>query len=35
MEYDGYDGYENTTPDTVIIVCFSLNQVIALVHVPT
>jgi hypothetical protein len=35
MEYDGYDWYENTTPDMVTIVCFSLNQVIALVQVPT
>jgi hypothetical protein len=31
IECDGYDGYENTTMDMVIIVCFSLNQVIALV----
>jgi hypothetical protein len=29
--YDGYDGYEITTPDMVIIICSSLNQVIALV----
>jgi hypothetical protein len=35
MECDGYDGYKNTTPDIVIIVCFSLNQLIALVHVST
>jgi hypothetical protein len=30
MECNGYDGYEITTPDMVTIVCFSLNQVIAL-----
>jgi hypothetical protein len=35
MEYDGYDGYENATPDMVTIVCFSSNQVIALVQGPT
>jgi hypothetical protein len=35
MECDGNDGYEITTPDMVTIVCFSLNQVIALVQVPT
>jgi hypothetical protein len=35
MEYDGYDGYENTTLDMVTMVCFRLNQVIALVQVPT
>ena len=35
MECDGYDEYENTTLDIVTIVCFRLNQVIALVQVPT
>ena len=35
MDCDGYDKYEKTTPDMVTIVCFSLNQVIALVQVPT
>jgi hypothetical protein len=35
MKYDGYDGYEIATPDMVTIVCFSLTQVIDLVHVPT
>ena len=35
MNCDGYDKYENTTPDMVTIICFSLNQVIALVQVPT
>jgi hypothetical protein len=35
MEYDGYDGYGDTTPDMVTIVCFSLNQELALVQVPT
>ena len=35
MDCDGYDKYENTTPDMVTIICFSLNQVIALVQVPT
>ena len=35
MDYDGYDKYENTTPDMVTILCFSLNQVIALVQMPT
>ena len=35
MDGDGYDEYENITPDMVTIVCFSLNQVIALVQVPT
>ena len=35
MECDGYDEYENTIPDMVTIVCFSLNQVIALVQVST
>ena len=34
MERDGYDEHENITPDMVPIVCFSLNQVIALVQVP-
>jgi hypothetical protein len=32
IEYDGYDEYENATPDMVTIVCSSLNQVIALVQ---
>ena len=31
MDCDGYDEYDNTIPDMVTIVCFSLNQVIALV----
>ena len=31
MDCDGYDEYENSTPDMVISVSFSLNQVIALV----
>jgi hypothetical protein len=31
MEYDGYDGYDNTTPDMITIVFSSLNQVVALV----
>ena len=35
MECDGYDECENTIPDMVTIVCFSLNQVIALVQVQT
>ena len=35
MNCDGYTEYENATPDMVTIVCFSLNQVIALVQVPT
>ena len=35
MECDGYDECEDITPDMVTIVCFSLNQVIALVQVPT
>jgi len=35
MDCDGYDKYENTTPDMVTVVCFSLNQVNALVQVPT
>ena len=35
MDCDGYDEYENSTPDMIISVCFSLNQVIALVQVPT
>ena len=34
MECDGYDEHENITPDMVTIVCFSLNQVLALVQVP-
>ena len=35
MEGDSYDERENITPDMVTIVCFILNQVIALVQVPT
>ena len=35
MNCDGYKEYENAKPDMVTIVCFSLNQVIALVQVPT
>ena len=35
MNCDGYKEYENAKPDMVTIVCFSLNQVIALVWVPT
>ena len=35
MKCDGYDEYENTILDMVTIVCFSLNQVVALVQVPT
>ena len=35
MECDDYDERENITPDMVTIVCFILNQVIALVQVPT
>ena len=31
MECDSYDERENITPDMVTIVCFILNQVIALV----
>jgi hypothetical protein len=31
MEYDGYHGYGNTTPDMITTVCSSLNQVVALV----
>jgi hypothetical protein len=31
MECDGYDGYEIIILNMVTIVCFSLNQVIALV----
>ena len=35
MNDDGYDECENITPDMVTIVCFILNQVIALVQVLT
>ena len=35
MECDGYEECANITPDMVTTVCFSLNQVIALVQVPT
>ena len=35
MDCDDYDEYKNTTLDMVTIVCFSLNQMIALVQVPT
>ena len=35
MECDGYEERANIVPDMVTIVCFILNQVIALVQVPT
>jgi len=35
MECDGYEERANIIPDMVTIVCFILNQVIALVQVPT
>ena len=35
MNGDGYDECKNITPNMVTIVCFILNQVIAIVQVPT
>ena len=35
MECDGYEEHAKITPDMVTIVSFILNQVIALVQVPT